>query len=234
MEPQLYELLKVKHLALGQPMTPDSELPVYDRLRSAWDALHDEYRTRWGPGEENERYREIAEAFRPGLRALEVAPELRRQIAALRSEFGTCEGDTDLGAALSLTEHPIVIEGIRLRLAFDAIASLPDVDARLDDILPMLDDRRLSPRVEAYIWRAVWLFLWGWEPETVVMCGAAIEAAYRERFSDREMASIGATKDGPSYEPHQYERVAVDLGVLSRSQQVRARKIRTARNWRWQ
>ena len=208
--------------------TEPSEVQLH--LRREWEALDDAYRHRYGPGEEHELYREIAESFRPGVHTLTVTPELLRKLRALREEYGTLEGVSDTEAVQALVEHPIVREGLELRLAFDSIASIAKAQGRLADLLLLLDKREFTDIVAEYVRRAVRLFLWGLDSEAVVMCGASLEAAYREQFPDLTMLQLQIRKDGPAFEASQYEQAAVAAGVYSREELQQARRIRRARN----
>lgn len=201
------------------------------RLRRELDRLYDDYFRRWGGNEENRLYMEIAEAFRPSVQSLTISAELLGSIQLLHDEVGTPSELNDLpGFVQILTSHPIVRDGVEIRLAYDALARLGSAESRLDDLLRLITWRNLSQRAEDYLYRATQLYLWGLAPESVVMCSATLEAAYQERFTDLDMFSLQITKKGSSFEAHQYESAAFASNVFSKSQRDLAGQVRNARN----
>jgi hypothetical protein len=134
------------------------------------------------------------------------------------------------GWVRSLTSHPIVRDGVEIRLAYDAIAKLAGAETRLGEILHLVQPRNLSEQALTFLSRAAQLYLWGLEPEAVVMCGAALEAAYVERFPDRDMKAIPIERVRGRYTAVQYEDAAVRLQIFSRQQAKMAYDIRRARN----
>lgn len=211
------------------------DLPtVLDHMRSTVEQCDDDYRRRWGPEEEHQLFRDIAEAFPPSLASLEISSELVARIRTLYDEVGTPFGGLQNVAEFvqTLTAHPIVRERLEIRYAYEAVALLKGLHARLDVLLELMVERQLTPAADAFLRKATRLFLWGFEEETIVMCAAALEAAYQARFSDDEMVRLAIRKRDPSssFSIGQYVNAAVRLGVFTVQQARLADELRSARN----
>jgi hypothetical protein len=101
---------------------------------------------------------------------------------------------------------------------------------RLANVLPLIGFGNIAERVENYLRRAVNLYLWGFESEVVVMCGATLQAAYRERFTNSMMSQLGYVSDGDSFEARKYEEAALHQKVFTKEQRSLAARLRRARN----
>ncbi len=107
---------------------------------------------------------------------------------------------------------------------------LRGAESRASLLVSLLAYRQLSARAAAFLDRATRLYLWGFEPEAVVMCASVLEAAYETRFSAEEMFRLQVTKKGLEYQPHEYEQAAIGAHVFSLSDKRIAERIRRARN----
>jgi hypothetical protein len=177
---------------------------------------------------------EIAEALRPSLHSLTLDSKAQGAITTFLRDLGNKE-DVDTPLAIKLAQvlhaHKIVAHGIQIDLAVEAADTLlKGAEGRYGDLLGLLAERRLSERAAAYLDRATRLFLWGFEPETIVMCAAALEAAYESRFSPLDMLRLQITKKGKKFEVYQYEHAALASGVYTPAQAALAHRLRDARN----
>jgi hypothetical protein len=175
----------------------------------------------------------LADALRPCLHSLSVdRGALDRVRDLLRGGNSADLSDADASEIAGLlTSHPIVEHGIAIHLASEAADELlTGAESRVGLLAELLAQRSLSDRAAAYLDRATRLYLWGFEPESVVMCGCVLEAAYPERFSELDMLRLQIQKKGDEYEPHQYEGAALSSRIFTTAQRSLARTIRRARN----
>jgi hypothetical protein len=177
---------------------------------------------------------EVADSLRPSLHSLTLDANAVAKIEAFIRDLGATN-DIDAPFAIKLAQalhsHRIVAHGIQIDLAMEATDTLlKGAEDRYGDLLGMLAERRLSNRAAAYLDRATRLFLWGFEPETIVMCAAALEAAYEARFTPLDMVQLQITKTGKKFEVYHYERAALASNVYTVAQGALAQRIRESRN----
>ena len=215
-------------------------------LGTVADIMHGEYLQYWEQtegshdqstsDEQRERFGRLvalADALRPTLHSLAVDEQTLNAVWDVLSEFGTVTVNLDYAGkiARAFRKHPIIEHGVQIALAQEATDGLlAGAEARLNDLLELVAERKMSERAAAYLDRATRLYLWGFEPEAVVMCGAVLEAAYEERFTDLEMFRLQIRKTGAQFDASQYEHAAGTAGVLSSGERRSARDIRRARN----
>jgi hypothetical protein len=146
------------------------------------------------------------------------------------------DGASDWVAAAwtaSLRDNPVVKHGILIELASEAADTLlAGAEQRVLFLTELVAQRVMSERARAFLERATRLYLWGFEPECVVMCACSLEAAYPERFSDLDMFGLQIKKHEKAleYTPAQYEMAAKASRVYSADQGTAAARIRRARN----
>jgi hypothetical protein len=108
------------------------------------------------------------------------------------------DGASDWVAAAwtaSLRDNPVVKHGILIELASEAADTLlAGAEQRVLFLTELVAQRVMSERARAFLERATRLYLWGFEPECVVMCACSLEAAYPERFSDLDMFGLQIKK----------------------------------------
>ena len=198
-----------------QNVPGDSRLTAEDRARNK--ALHD-----------------VAEAIVSCLHSLSVPAAGIAKIRQFLSELGAVDpidGDPAALVAQVLHSLPMVRDGIRIDLAMQATDGLLcNAERRASILVSLLAYRQLSDRAAAFLDRATRLYLWGFEPESVVMCASVLEAAYEARFPAEEMFRLQVTKKGMQYEPHEYEQAAIAAMVFSLPDKRKAERIRRARN----
>lgn len=107
---------------------------------------------------------------------------------------------------------------------------LAGAEERAATLIELVANRNLSERAAAFLDRATRLYLWGFEPESVVMCASVLEAAYEQRFSSQELFALQIRKTGRHFEPFQYEQAALASKVFTPQEKKLAYLIRTARN----
>jgi hypothetical protein len=103
-------------------------------------------------------------------------------------------GDSMATKVRELLTYRIVHHRLEFDVAEDVSARLEGVDKRvsLATVLTIiLLGYRPSDTAVKYFQRATTLYLAGYEAETIVMCGAVLEAALRARFSDDEIEAAG-------------------------------------------
>jgi CRP-like cAMP-binding protein len=81
-------------------------------------------------------------------------------------------------------KSPIVQDRIGLDLATDAVHQLHGATDRALKLLGIIHDQGLSGRAAEFISRATRLYIWGFEPESIIMCRAALEGALLLRLED--------------------------------------------------
>lgn len=179
---------------------------------------------------------ELAEHMDRCLHTLRGDEDLVAKVREMTKHLGaTADVNEDQAVLIAQTihAHPIIHDGIKIGLAFEAADSLLEgAEKRAPELVALLSSRRLSDRAAAFLDRAARLFLWGFEPETVVMCGSVLEAAYESRFTALDMIRLEITKKDKDaeYQAYQYEQAALASGVYSREQKDLAAKVRRARN----
>ena len=158
--------------------------------------------------------------------------EAKRMLTFL-GQHGASDGLATAWTA-SLRDNPIVQHGILIELASEAADTLlAGAEQRVHFLTELVAQRVMSERARAFLERATRLYLWGFEPECVVMCACALEAAYPERFSDLNMFRLQITKyeKKDEYTPGQYEMAARASHVYSAAQGKAAANIRASRNF---
>jgi hypothetical protein len=177
----------------------------------------------------------LARDLVPCLHSLSVGPEVVAKVQSIfRAEFNaTKEVDDELAAVVTrlIYSHPIIRDGVRIDLALQAAdVLLPNAEKRAADLIALIAHRKLSERAAAFLDRATRLYLWGFEPESVVLCASVLEAAYETRFSPMEMFRLQIVRKGTEYEPHEYEQAALAAGIFTKADKDLAARIRRARN----
>ena len=211
------------------------------------DVLYSEFTRYWelnGPDENTEisdeqrselrHFKAIADALVPCLHSLRASDVLVERARAWLDGMGV-ERQVDEKLAVSIArathKHPIVRDTIKLELASTAAdVLLAGAEKRAVFLLALIADRPLSDRAAAFLDRATQLYLWGFAPESVVMCASVLEAAYEVRFPAEEMFRLQITKSGREYEPYEYEKAALAARVFTKSEKDLAGKVRRARN----
>jgi hypothetical protein len=181
--------------------------------------------------------KELADTLVPCLHSLSISSELRARLKAWLEQLGV----TDTAATLDVSDatrlakviyaQPMVRHGVRFDLAFQACdVLLAGAEQRAAVLIDLVGSYSLSQRAAAFMDRATRLFLWGFEPEAVVMCASVLEAAYEQRFPPEEMFRLQIRKVAQEFEAYQYEEAAVAAKAFSVNDKQLARSIRRARN----
>lgn len=104
---------------------------------------------------------------------------------------------------------------------------------RADDLIELVRAEPLAEIATQYMSRATRLFLAGFDEECVIMCACVLEAAYADRFDERVMREHKkGRKRGRDwiFDAREYEDVALQLKVFSRSEGLLAARLRVIRN----
>lgn len=109
-------------------------------------------------------------------------------MVAIRDFVDVSEAEDPLEAAAEVIrlvqDTPIVRDSIRIALGFEAAEELlPRAESRISDLLTLVAARSVSPRAASFLDRATRLYLWGFDPECVIMCRAVLEAALTSRLA---------------------------------------------------
>ena len=226
---------------------PDEEWSAASWLGAYANVLSDDYLNYWEllniPDDseltdshraQNKNLHEVAKSILPSLHSLQADSEIARKVSAFVEGVGisaTINEATAAAVVRAIQSHPIVRDGIKLELAMEATdVVLAGAEQRAAELVALIADRKLNPRAAAFLQRATRLFLWGFEPESVVMCAAVLEAAYEDRFTAEDMIRLQVPKRGEEYRASEYERAALADRLYSREDQDLAITIRRARN----
>ncbi len=141
------------------------------------------------------------------------------------------------GKLRELLIRDVVQHRLELDVADSAVSKLQGVSSRVLNasvIAMVLLGHGGGPRATSYLKRAMDLYLAGYEPESVILCGAVLEAAFNARFPDEVLHQHGWT---PTYRKEgvfsmaqrmKYEREVENC--LTVAQRDYAATINTARN----
>jgi hypothetical protein len=125
---------------------------------------------------------------------------------------------------------------ISFDLADDACQRMHGSADRVAQLLELVLDREHDERTASFLARAGRLYVYGFEPEVLVMCGAALDVALQEVMSDERMTDAGYAKrvtprrDALDYTLNERIDAAAKLRLISYAQKQRAHKLRRARN----
>lgn len=226
---------------------PDEGFSASSWLGTIADAMYNEYLDYWEQQNididsqlsEDQRRQfglliELTAALKPCLHSLSLDSEAVERIRLFMRELGLeNEVDRDFADRILhvLQSHAIVEHGLQIELAGEAADTLlAGAETRFGLLLSLVTSRSLSRIAAAYLDRATRLYLWGFEPESIVMCAAVLEAAYPERFTSLDMLRLQVHRRGDDFAPNDYEVAALAEGVFSKKQRELAKTIRHARN----
>ena len=228
---------------------PDEGFSASSWLATIANAIYNEYLDYWEQQNldssselsEDQRHRvglliKLTAALKPCMHSLSLDPPVIEGIREFMAQLGLRDVDEDFAGRVlhAVRSNPIVHHGLQIELASEAADNLlAGAENRFGVLLGLIASRTLSRRAAAYLDRATRLYLWGFEPEAIIMCAAVLEAAYPERFSLADMVRLGVRKnrDDSELRPHEYEFAAFSDGVYSKAQRDLAGTIRRARNF---
>lgn len=157
-----------------------------------WREVHRDY---WGLDSKIKPDALSEEDWKRNLRYDANAETILKMIMSLSLEGGLPAGNTlsfsmthdrlkELRPFLKLhTDISLIRDRISLDLADHFSEQAVDADKRALRLLGLLMAGGLSGSAAGFLKRAVSLYLWGFEPETAIMCRAALEAALIERLN---------------------------------------------------
>ena len=180
------------------------------------------------------RLYELGEAIGRSLHPIAVSAEVIEKLDSVvqwRAPGANVSG-TELDTLVhALGRFPIVRDCVGFHLAMEAAdLLLGGAEKRVADLIAKMGRRHLGARATAFLDRATRLYLWGFEPECVVMCGAVLEAAYEERFSEQDLRAFGIAQADRECTARDYERAALVSGSFTPAEKKLAASIRRARN----
>ncbi len=234
----------------GEGRSPLPLIDAYDPERpeamSSWLSLHlgaywSSYLDYWGlrgeaaPGEAGEEaggapevravHRKL-EAIGTAVRKLlhTLSPDAEA-VATIRAFVDVAEDEHPREAAAeviqALRRTPIVRDNVRIGLGFEATGELlPRAEARIADLMGLIAARAVTPRAASFLDRATRLYLWGFDPECVILCRSVLESALTSRVSDEIELDGEPTLDN-------LLRIAGELEILDGLERTSSR-----RGWR--
>lgn len=216
---------------------------LYSYIESDWN----DYLNYWGlqnervtpelSEEDREFYGELdsfATHLRKCVHTLSVDQSVVKSISRLLSLLRPDEylPTSSVPKAMTLFQaHPLVKDCINIQLGYEAADELArKAEMRIPELLSLLAQRNLSEPSRAYLDRATKLYLWGFDPECVVMCHSVLEAALQDRLPDELVWSHGITKNNSSYTSEQRINAAAAEGLLDSQHRKICHDLRRARN----
>lgn len=178
-------------------------------------------------------FENLAQSIRQCVRSLTVEEEVLdsvRDLFAITSDEEVPRSIL-IGILDSLAERTVVDDLIKIQLGYELAEELASsAEERISELLSLLALRSLSERTRAYLDRATRLYLWGFDPECVIMCHSVLEAALDERVPDEVVWSHGITKRGRSCSSYHRIQAASAAGVFDAQDRDMAHELRQARN----
>lgn len=171
--------------------------------------------------------------FRESLHSLEVDPDahdrLQPIIERVVDEWKDSQVDPAQVAKAALALMP-ARDRLKIALGWEATEGLlATAEERLPALLKLIAGRSLGERARAYLNRATRLFLWGFDPECVVMCHSVLEAALSSQFGPDRMENLGFERKR-DYRAVELERAAGRANLFEEENMATARVLRRARN----
>jgi len=124
----------------------------------------------------------LGEATKKVLHSLTPNDDVRKAVQQLSDVAGIAPVDSNLAIKAFYSTH-LVRDCVNIRLAFDATGSLlSKAQGRVGDLVAAIGSRDLSKNAADYLDRVTRLYLWGFDPECLVMCRSVIEAALTSRL----------------------------------------------------
>jgi hypothetical protein len=173
-------------------------------------------------------FNRLGEALRESLHSLDLGANARAVIHEMLASSGLSEEAIDSQAgwvAQLLSNHKIVRDCVQIQLAFEATDSLlGTAEKRFAPLLSLVRELKLAPRAQAYLDRATRLFLWGFDPECILMCRSVLEAALTSALD----SVIELDEPPPSLE--NLIRLAGEKGLLDGYERAQNRRRWRARS----
>lgn len=160
-----------------------------------------------------------------------LPPSLHDELAGFRADLPTLQKVSDL------LGYVYVHDQVGFEVAYDVCGRLDGLPKRVlhTTLLSMILMRNeCSPTVAKYFRRATQLYLAGYDAEAVIMCGAVLEAAMRDRIPDELLSEAGIKPDFERTgefsfrQRREYERQK--LRFLTSEQRQTVRRIVSSRN----
>ena len=176
---------------------PDEGMPVLEWIGAYVNTIWNEYQDYWELTDHvknpqfserqrntNRKLDSVGEALRAFLFSLAPNPEARAQVRDFLDHFEIKVAEGDSARVMqALHSNPIVRDSVLLSLAFEAADGLlPTAEARAADLVALVAMRQTTARAASYLDRATHLFLWGFDPECIIMCRSVLEAALVSRL----------------------------------------------------
>lgn len=140
----------------------------------------------------NRIFNGIGKGMEDSIRALSPQRNLKEEIGKLVASLGlsppTAEEIDETEMVQRLIDLPQVRDRLTISLAYTAVDELlPRAQKRAGNLVALMAARELSPRAAAFLDRATTSYLWGFDPECLVMCRSVLEAAFTTRLEESEV-----------------------------------------------
>lgn len=175
----------------SQPASESPDAPeIYSWLSSFLDRQRADYEEQFAaPGSDDEHalHRSIDDLSR-WAKATVTSAVVPHGLDELLNDF--MPGDSIEMKVRVLMGLPVVRHRLEFDVADEVCGHLHDVHQRIEQVVLMTQYRvgyKLSMTARKYFERATRLFLAGYSAETVIMCGAVLEAALRARVPDEQL-----------------------------------------------
>ena len=165
---------------------------------------------------------QIGEAVRKTLHSLTPGEEAVSAVQGFLEALGRPTDitvETSANLIRDLHKMAIVRDCVAISLAFEVTDGLlPTAENRALELVPLIASRRLGSRAAAYLDRATRLYLWGFDPECVIMCRSVLESALVARLDEQ------IDLDEPPPNLDNLIRLAGEHGVLPGYMKASSRK----------
>ncbi len=239
---RLYEAeVEARRDAAIRDLTPDRELQ--SAIRTSLQRLDAAFESLFSSSQDLVRKRPPADA--DVSRVLDVLKDLEEETAAILYGDPMPEGPPPAYEETVEAYYFDDLLGIRYQcqLAREMIAELPAAARRAQELVRIAADARPGPLGKSYLRRVASCFTWGYETETLVLCGSVLEQVLQDEIEDSDVRNAFAWKPDvfpyplreelkKGYPPTLRHRIfaAQALGIITPEQVDLAEEIRLRRN----
>jgi hypothetical protein len=181
----------------------------------------------WGQWERGKHLDRIAQR----LTAAALSLDLRQMANA--DELPAVDAET-LGVVRNILvaygESVLVRDRFSFEPADDALNMLYNAPDRLRQLISLTLSGTLDQRTTAFLSRIGRLYVYGFEPETLILCRAALDTALQERFPDSNVEKVLGMSRERGYTLQERIHVAYSVGVFDDVQRSSAHRLRRAGN----
>jgi hypothetical protein len=203
-------------------------------LQSYLSVKRAEYESQFDEGNPSDELTNALNALERHAAELVLTGVISQELSTQLEQFQP--GDPARTKLKELLRYQIVHHRLELDVAEDAVARLADLDDRVNFVAILtilLLGYTPSQTAVKFLRRATTLYLAGYETESIIMCGAVLEAALRARFPDEQLTAAGIRpifKRTGDYSLAQRLRFEEDHPIFSEDDRARIRDVVSWRN----